>query len=129
MAEGDGLSGRIGQRRSDVRRLAGMFREGQNVRAFGQHDQPLLESLEQVIDLRRFILGLVLLDLANGEGVQLTVVAEKNSETSVSFLQRRHDCALRSITTTSGKSHFQNFTKSLVKRNRQEVRICRNPLP
>jgi hypothetical protein len=37
------------------------------------------------------VLGLAFCDFANGKGVELAVVAEQDSITSVSFLQRRHD--------------------------------------
>ena len=98
VAEGDGLARGIGERRPGVRRLAVVLDEGHDVGAFGQHQQPLLQPHEQVIDLPGLVLGFVLLDFANGKGVQLAVVAEENSVASVSLLQRRHDSALRSIT-------------------------------
>ena len=58
-------------------------------------------------------------------GVQLAVVAERDSVTSVSLLQRRHDSALRSVTSTSGKSLYQNFAG---KSTGQEAMFRRNPL-
>ena len=103
VAEGDGLTRGVGERRPGVRRLAVVLDEGHDVGAIGQHDQPLLQPHEQVIDLPGLVLGFVLLDFANGKGVQLAVVAEENPVASVSLLQRRHDSALRSITPTSGK--------------------------
>ena len=109
------------QRRSGVRRLAVVLDEGHDVGAFGQHKKPLLQPHEQVIDLPGFVLGFVLLDFTNGKGVQFAVVAEQNSVTAVSFLQRCHDAALRSITPTSGKCLYQNFTKRLLKQTGQEV--------
>jgi hypothetical protein len=95
----------------------------------GQHQQPLLQPHEQVIDLPGFGLGFVLPDFTNGKAVQFAVVAEQNSVAAVSLLQRCHDAALRSITPTSGKPLYQNFTKRLVKHKGQEARIRRNPLP
>ena len=83
--------GAVGERRPGVRRLAVVLDEGHDVGAFGQHQQPLLQPHEQVIDLPGFVLGFVLLDFANGKGVQFAVVAEQNSVAAVSFLQRRHD--------------------------------------
>ena len=64
MADGDDLAGRIGQRWPDVRRVAVVLDKRHDVRAVGQHDQPLFESHEQVIDLPDVVLGLVLLDFA-----------------------------------------------------------------
>jgi hypothetical protein len=89
----------------------------------------LLQAHEQVIDLPGFVLGFVLPDFANGKSVQLAVVAEKNSVTSVALLQGRHDAILRSITPISGKRLYQYFTKGVAKEKGQEVRIRRNPLP
>ncbi len=118
VAEGDGLPRGVGQRRPGVRRLAVVLDEGDDVGAIGQHDQPLLQPHEQVIDLPGFVLGFVLLDFTNGKGVQLAVVAEQNSVTAVSLLQRRHDAVLRSITPMSGQPLYQNFTKRSGKANR-----------
>ena len=128
-ADGDGLSGSICERRSGVRWFTVMLDERDDVGALGQHQKPLLQPHEQVIGLPSLVLGFVILDFTNGKGVQLAVVAEKNSVTSVALLQGRHDAILRSITPISGKCLYQNFTKGVAKEKGQEVRIRRNPLP
>src|SRR5579875_1467764 len=89
-AEGDGLPGRISQLRPDVWGLAVMLDEGHDVGTFRQHDQPLLQPHEQVIDLPSLVFGLVLLDLTNGKGVQLAVVAEKNPDRKSTRLNSSH---------------------------------------
>ncbi len=119
MREGDGLAGGVGECRACLRRLAVMLDEGHDVRAFRQHQQPLLQPHEQVVGLPGLVLGLVLRDFANGKAVQLAAVAEENPVAAVPFLQRRHDSALRSITPMSGQSLYHNFTRGLVKRTRQ----------
>ena len=90
-AEGDDLSRGVCERRPDIRRLAVVFDEGHNVGAIWQHQKPLLQPHEQVIDLPGFVLGFILLDFANGKSVQFAVVAEQNSVAAVSHLQRCRD--------------------------------------
>jgi hypothetical protein len=128
MVEGNGLARSIGQRRPDVRRLAVVLDEGDGVRGFGQYEQPLLQAQEQGIDRLGLVLGFVLFAFTNGKGVEFSVVAEENLVASVSLLQRRHVSALRSITATSGKRLYQNFTqgprKAKSKRPRFDVTSC-----
>src|SRR5438105_2328175 len=85
VAESDSFPRCVNQAWTPIRRLAVVLDESHDVRAFGQHKQPLLQSHEQVIDLPRLVLGLVPFDLAKGEGAQFSVEAEENSVASVSF--------------------------------------------
>jgi hypothetical protein len=110
VAESDSLAGCVGQRRPDIWRVAIVLDEGDNVNAVRQHEEPLFEAHEQVINLPGLVLGFVLLDFTNGKGMQFSMVAEENPVASVSLLQRRHVSALRSITATSGKQLYQLFT-------------------
>jgi hypothetical protein len=84
MAEGNGLAKGFWQHPPGIRRLAVVFHERQ---------------------------ALVLGDFTRGKGVRLARVAEHQAVATVSLLQRRHDCALRSITATSCKPRYQEFTK------------------
>jgi hypothetical protein len=59
-------------------------------------------------------IGFVLLDFANGKGVEFAVMTEKETVTAVSFLERCHDCGLRSITPISDRPLYQDFTKGSV---------------
>jgi hypothetical protein len=68
--------------------------------AWVQKTSPLLQPHEQVIDLPGLVLGFVLLDFTNGQGVEFSVVAEENPVASVWLLQRRHASAVRSVTAT-----------------------------
>jgi hypothetical protein len=63
-----------------------VFEEGHDVDALGQHEEPLLEPHEEVLDLAGLGLGLVGLDLPDGEGELFASEAEKNSVTAVPFL-------------------------------------------
>src|SRR6516162_563489 len=105
--------------RPNVRRFALVLEERHDMRAIGQHNQPLLQRDEQVLDLPGLVFGLVLFDFANGKSARCSVVAEQNPEASVSFLQMRRISALRSITAPSRKRLYQSFTKRPAKCTRQ----------
>ena len=68
---------------------------------------------EQVIDLAGLVLSFALLDYTNGKGGELAVVAKYNLVAAVSFLQRRDDAALRSITPMRGKRLYQLLPRML----------------
>ena len=90
VAEGDGLARGGGERRPGIRRLAIVLDEGHDVGAVRQHQQPLLQPHEQIIDLPGLVLGFGLFDRADGEGVPPAVVHELAVVRIAFFLEGSH---------------------------------------
>jgi hypothetical protein len=77
VAESDGLARRRWHRRPDLRWLAVVLDERDDIGSLRQYDQPLLQPHEQVIYLSGFRLGLALLDFTNGKAVEFSAMAEQ----------------------------------------------------
>ncbi len=67
-----------------------MLDEGNNVHAFGQDDEALLQTHEEVIDLPGLVIGLLVADGTHGEGVPLAVVHELAVVRFAFFLEGCH---------------------------------------